>query len=208
MIGLLKGANQRPMTLWDRPDGPQGPAANSAAQSGLNVQGQGSSQLPCLQTGNAASETMILNPQQSSAVLNALLKPNTGTEQTLFNVVASGYIKTTASSNITLKLYSGTSTTPGSNTLLKSSGTVAQNSATAPYAVKAELIYDSVSGKLTGEVKFFINNSLVAAAAVTNVVTGVSNSNNPVLAFALSITSSGDDATHLSTINVQKFSCG
>lgn len=196
------------MSLWDRPDGPEGPAANSAAMPSLNQQGQGASQLPCLQSVVGTAEVMILNPQQLTAILNALLKPNTGVEQTLFNVVASGYITTTNTSNITLKLYSGTSTTPGSNTLLSSSGAIAQNTASAPWAIKAELIFDSVSGKLTGTVKFLINNSLVAEAAVSNVVTGVSNAANPVLAFGLSITSSAATALLPATINVQKFSCG
>jgi hypothetical protein len=117
-------------------------------------------------------------------------------EQRKFSLQTSGYIVTGGTTNVTLKLYSGTSATPGSNTLLGSSSTVAQNSAKAPFWIQADLIFDSVSGKLTGKVEFFINNTLVAAVAVSNVIAGVSSANNPVASFGLSFTCSAGFATN------------
>jgi hypothetical protein len=65
-----------------------------------------------------------------------------------------------------------------------------------------------VSGKLTGECKQSINNTLDPEAAFTNVPTGISNPSNPVAQFSLSITSSGAAAGTLTTIVVTKFSVG
>jgi hypothetical protein len=98
--------------------------------------------------------------------------------------------------------------TPGSNTSIATSGTVAQNSANAPFMLRVHLVYDSVSGKLGGFFKFLINNTLVAEGALSNVVTALTNTGNPVATFCLSFTSSGADGTHLTTINVARFSVG
>lgn len=194
-------------TLWNRQNGPKSIAASASNQSGLNVQANGAATLPVLQSIGGTTETVIANPQNAAVALVVPLPPNQF-EQQLFNVVATGYIATGNTTNVTLKLYSGSSLTVGSNVLLGTSGAIAQNTSKAPFFIKAELIYDSVSGKLDGVVQIFVNHTLVASAAISNTITGVNNANDPVANFVLSLTSSAADATHLTTINVQTFTAG
>jgi len=163
--------------------------------------------LPATQTVASSTETVIVDPQNTSAALIVSVPPNRF-EQIPFDLVISGYLKTTSSTNLTLKVYSGTSTTVGSNTKIADSSTVAQNSASAPFEVRLHLLYDTVSGKLTGFSEFLINNTLVAKTALAAVVTGLNNVNNPVANFVFSLTSSGADGTHLTTINVANFTLG
>lgn len=193
------------MSLAQRPyaPGPNLPGVQSViAQS---VQGEGPGPLPALQNLATTAETLIVNPAQTSLALSCAIPPNTNLEQIPFDFNWSGYITTNSTTNLTLKVYSGTST---SGTLLGSSGTVAQNSASAPFWVQAKMIFDSVSGKLCGVIKFVVNNTIVAEVHLSNVVTGISNSNDPVVQFCVSLTSSGADGTHLTTINTQNLSCG
>jgi hypothetical protein len=154
----------------------------------LNVQaGSGVVPLPATLTANTVTtEQMVLNPAQPTLPLLVQIPSGTELEQRKFIVQATGFIKTAGTANVTLKLYSGTSATPGSNMLLASSGAVAQNSASAPYWIEGNFVFDSVSGKLTGTVGFSINNTLVASVAVSNVVTGINYKNNPVASFGVS----------------------
>jgi hypothetical protein len=202
-------------SLWDRQFGPVSGAATVANQSALNVAAALSGPLAALQLVTVTTETLILNPENLAVALSCVLHPNSQLEQTLFNVIASGYIKTTSTSNITLTLYSGTAIVAGN--LLKASAATAQNTATAAFSVKGELIFDSVSGTLAGEVGFYINKVKIASATLANFPTGFNNTGNaaavpptlPVLpAFCLTITSSGAAANTPTTINVQKFTCG
>lgn len=202
------------MALLDRPFGPvsRGAAVPPVA---LNTQatsaGQQNPVLPLLQSIVSTAETQILSGPLPLVPLNCAVPPATQLEQTPFDVSASGYITTTASGTITLSLYSGISTTIGSNTLLKASSAVTQNTATSPYWVRGKLIYDSVSGTLTGTVEFYINKVLVASATLTNFPTGINNlspTGAAVVQFSLTITSSGAASGTPTTINVQKFSCG
>lgn len=178
----------------------------------LNTQatsaGQQNSILPLLQSIVATAETQILSGPVPQIPLSCALHPATQSEQVKFNFDASGYITTTASGNITLTLYSGVSTTIGSNTLLKASTATAQASASAPWWIHGDLIYDSVSGLLCGTVGFYINKVLIASATLTNFPTGISNLSDPVAQFSMTITSSGAGAGTPTTINVANFSCG
>jgi hypothetical protein len=202
-------------SLWDRQFGPVSGAATVANQSALNTAAALAGPLAALQLVTVTTETLILNPENLAVALSCVLHPNSQLEQTLFNVIASGYIKTTSTSNITLTLYSGTAIVAGN--LLKASAATAQNTATAAFSVKGELIFDSVSGTLAGEVGFYINKVKIASATLANFPTGFNNTGNaaavpptlPVLpAFCLTITSSGAAANTPTTINVQKFTCG
>jgi len=197
------------MSLWDRPNGPQTIAASSSAQAGLNVQASLAAILPAILTLAATTETVVPNPENSAIALIVPLPPNQPSlEQTLFNVVATGIVTTTNSTNITIKLYQGTSLTVGSDNLLGSSGAIAVNTTTANWAVKAELLYDSVSGKMTGSIRFLLNNTFVAEIAVSTVVTGISNAKNPVANFVLSFISSAASGSNLTTCQVTKFNAG
>ena len=202
--------------LWDRQYGPVSGAASVANQIPLNTQGNQPGVLPALQVVTATSETLIVAPINPAVALSVTLGPDTQIEQTPFEVNISGYIKTTASGTVTLKLYEGTAIVSGN--LLKSSGAVTQNAATAAFYIQAKLMFDSISGNLVGSVKFYINEGIVAETTLTNFVNGpFLNAGNPganpptvalLPTFCFSITSSGAGSGTATTINVQKFSCG
>jgi hypothetical protein len=174
----------------------------------LNVQGNQQATLPVVQSIITTAETVILS--SVGVALIAILDPNTNSEQSIIDIVASGYIKTTNSGTLVLGLYSGSSATVVSGSLLhKTASAVTQNTATAPFFLHAQVIYDSVSGKLQGKAGMVINNVIDPELALTNVITGISNlSAAGVLTFSLTITSSGAASGTPTTINVQKFSAG
>jgi len=202
-------------TLYDRPNGPVSGGASVANQTAINVAAALAGPLPALQSLISTAETLILSPENLAVALSIAMPLNTQTEQTPFTLSASGYIKTTASGTITIDLYEGLVIASGN--LLKSSGAVTQNSATAAWWLIADLIYDSVSGVLAGTVGFYINKTLVATATLANFVGGFLNQGNPsanpptvavLPTFCLSVTSSGAASGTPTTVNVQKFSCG
>lgn len=118
-----------------------------------------------------------------------------------FDISISGNITTGGTTNVTGKLYSGSSLTPGSNTALGTSGAIAQNSAGAPFLLKARnCVYDSISGKLTGIFEATINNTLATAAAFTNVIASLSATGDPILSFCFSFTFSAAFATNKVTV--------
>lgn len=197
------------MSLFDRPNGPTLPAASSTNQTALNTQAAQAGPLPAQLVLTSSTETVVPHPTNAAIPLIVQLPPDTANEQSLLVLEASGYIKTTSSTNITVKVYSGTSLTVGSDTQLGTSGAIAQNSATAPFVALLYLVYDSVSGKLHGWFKFLVNNNLVAEGALSNVVTGINNATIAGVAnFLLSFTSSGAAGGTPTTINVQRFSVG
>ena len=192
------------MSPSTRQFGPSG-APGTAGLLAQNVAGATAGVLPATQIVTVNTETVILNPALASSTQALVLSipPGTIVEQQPFDVWASGYLSTGASSTVTIKLYNGTSTTVGSDTLLGSSGAITAFSGKCPWYLKATLIFDSVSGKLQGTIKFMVNNSLVAEAAVSNVVTGLSNTANPVTSFVLSVTFGTANANN--TISVKDF---
>jgi hypothetical protein len=196
------------MPLTDRPNGPQTIAASPSTQAGLNFQAALASPLTATQQLTSAAATVILNPQNPTLALIVPLRPNQGLEQSPFDLWASGYVQTTNTTNITGKLASGTSTTDASNTSMGASGANAVNTAIAPWRVHAELLYDSVSGKLTGTIEWLINNILTAKAAIPTIITGIKDTGNPVANFVLSFTSSAATVPLPTTISVRKFSAG
>ena len=173
--------------------GPSG-APGTAGLLAPQTAGATAGVLPATQTVLTTAETVILNPALNSSTQALVLNvpPGGPLEQRPFDVVASGYLNIGTSSTVAIKLYSGTSTTVGSDTLLGSSGAITAFAGKAPWYTKATLIYDSVSGKLQGTIKFMVNNILVAETAVSNVVTGLNNAGGvggaPVANFVLSVT--------------------
>lgn len=196
------------MALSDRPFGPVSGASTVPGQPPLNTQAAQSGPLPKLQAIVAATETQLTSAELATIPLSIALPPATLNEQTVIDLWASGYIKTTATGTVTLKLYEGSSTTIGNNTLLGSSGAVTQNSATAAYYVHANLIYDSVSQTMAGTIEFYVNRTLVAKVTLSNFPANINNLNDPVATFTLTLTSSGATGGTPTTINVQKFSVG
>lgn len=189
--------------------GPSG--APGAPAPGINTVANAKSPapLPAQVVGNVTTEQVVQNPAITSVAnpvaLVVQVPANSALEQKPFEVSVSGYITAGAAENVTLNLYAGTSTTPGNDTLLKSSGAGAIAGASSfPFWIKARLIYDSVSGKLTGTVQFVMGALLVAEGLVTNEPTGISNVNNPVISFCVSVTFSVANANNL--LNVADFS--
>lgn len=196
------------MSLWQRPNGPASIAANSAGQSALNVQASLAAIAPASIVLTAATEAVVTHPQNPLVAFTLPLSPNQGLEQVSFDVVISGFITTTSTSNVTIKCYSGTSLTVGSDTLLASSGALAQNTASAPYELHLHLVYDSVSGKMGGWFEGVLNNLLIARTIISNVITGIKDSNNPVANFLVSATSSGALVPTPTTVMIKNFTAG
>jgi hypothetical protein len=163
--------------------------------------------LPAQLSANVNTEQVLLNPSFAAALAVALsvnIPSTSQLEQRPFEITASGYIAAGAAGNVTAKLYSGNSSTVANDTVLGSSGAIAYGAVgKAPFWVKARGVYDSVSGKMSGTIQFFINGTLVAEAAWTNTITGVNGQNNPVASFCLSFQFSVANAANL--VNVQDF---
>lgn len=196
------------MPLSDRPNGPQFAAASVPYQTGLNVQAGNAAPIPATLTLTAVAAGVVVNPQNPASALVCQLSPNEGNEASAFDLWASGYVTTTSTTNIVGKIGSGTSTTDGANPSVGTSSASAVNSTSAPWRVHLELLYDSVSGKLTGTFEWLINNILTAKAVLPNVVTGVKDSNNPVASFVLSFSSSAAAGGTPTTVVVKKFTVG
>jgi hypothetical protein len=197
------------MALWDRPNGPTSGAANSATATALNVQAAQAGPLPASQNVVSNAEVKILSPENSAVALTIALPPDTANEQALLDLVVSGVITTRTTTNLSLGLYAdGSTAVTAGNLLHKTATPAAQNSTSAPFFFHAQLIYDSVSGKLQGKCDGMINNIIDPGIANTNVPSGISNTANPVATFSLTLTSSGATALNPTTIVVQKFSVG
>lgn len=184
--------------------GPQG-APGAAGSVALNTSGATAGVLPASLTLATTTETVIPNPALNSPTSPLLLSipPSGPLEQRVFDILASGWLNTGASSTVTIKLYSGTSATPGSNTLLGSSGALTAFAGKAPWYFRATCVYDSNSGKLNGTIKFISNNQLVAEVVLSNVVSGLNNANNPVANFVISVQFGTGNAAN--QITVQDF---
>ena len=197
------------MGFFDRPNGPSTGAAKSASASALNTQANQVATLPASFLGVSSAEAKVLNPANSALAFSVALPPDQVNEQTDIVLEVCGYIKTLAAGTLALGLYGDAAITATSGNLLhKTASAVTQNTATAPFSLRAIMRYDSVSGKLTGECKMSINNTLDAEAAFSNVLTGISNANDPVAQFSLSLTSSGATATYPTTLVINRFSVG
>ncbi len=209
------------MALSDRPYGPTSGAASVANQIPLNQQATQTQTLagvlPVQFTLAAATETIAPSAPNAAVPLAVQIPPDTQLEQTVFDLWASGVIATTASGNITIKLYEGVSETIANNTLLGSSGAIAQATATASWYAHATLIFNSVNGVLSGKIEFYVNKAIVAAVTLSNFPSGFLNQGNPsanpptvanLPGFTLTFTSSGATGGTLTTVNIQKFSVG
>ena len=125
--------------------------------------------------------TQIFPDQQISTNPVVIAVPGSGRlEQKKFRVLASGYA-TTAAATTTFQagFFVGQSLTVGNNTSLGLLTATVINAATAPWWIEASLVFDSVSGKLQGQFAGMINNTIEAAAVLTNVVTGINGTNAP-----------------------------
>jgi hypothetical protein len=165
-------------------------AVAQARRVAINVQGANNAILPALQSFATTAETQF-NLPSLRIPLAVAIPPGGPCEQEEFYVVFSGYITTTQSSTIIFKLYAGDSATIGSNTLLASTSSETVATTTKPFACKATLVYDSVSGKLTGRFEGIVGATATALAVVAGAppfALSINNVNNPVLTFTLTAT--------------------
>lgn len=197
------------MALSDRPFGPISGAASVPNQTPLNVQAAQSGPLPQSQNIVGATETQIMSAENALIPLSVALPPATMNELTPLDLFVSGNLKQTAATGtVTIKLYSGVSTTIASNQLLGSSGAITLAIGTAAWWAHIQFIYDSTSGILSGKIDFYVNKIVVAAVTLSTFPTGVNNDNSPVAQFSLTLASSAATALLPTTINVQKFTVG
>lgn len=165
--------------------GPVG-APGAAGALGLNTPGGIAAVLPVTQVVVVNTETLVMNPSVPTQPLLVTVPANSPLEGKPWILEPSGTIETGTSSTVTLKVYEGTAIVSGN--LMGSSGAVSAFSGKTPYTITSKLQFDSTSGKLTGTIEFNVNNTIVAKVAISNVLTGISNENNPVLQFCMSVT--------------------
>jgi hypothetical protein len=184
--------------------------ATQARRVAINTQGstqQGVASLPALQSFTTTAETQFTDPGLANAYPLALAIPPGGPcEQEEFDLVFSGYVTTTQSATVIFKLYLGDSATIGSNTIIATSTTSAAiATTTVPFAFKATLVYDSISGKLTGRFSGIVGATATALAAITGapIAGSLSNTANPVATFTLTATFSA--ATTANVVNLKDF---
>ena len=148
---------------------------------------------------SSASSPTTLEPN-ATVPLALTIPANSLLSGKRFSALWSFTVVAASSENFTAKLYAAKvalSTTPGSNTLLGSSGTVATGGAgTNDGWAEFQGQYSAASGKLTGTVKFFFNNTVVAEVAVSNIITGIVGTTDPVLNFGISATFGTAGATN------------
>lgn len=181
-----------------------GPAPGTAGLLAQNTQGGILPVLPAVQTILNTTEAVILNPSLQSATQALVLSipSNSPLDGKAFDLVASGLLNHGTSSTVTIKLYSGTSTTVGNNTQLATSGAITAFAGKSNWQLRCKLLYDSASGKMTGTFFYSVNNVIVAEAILSNIVTGIANSTTglPIINFVLSFTF-GTGGTQVVTVN-------
>jgi len=129
---------------------------------------------------NASVITVQIFPdQQNPAIPVFIAVPGSGRlEQMRFKVRASGSATTVgATTTFAPSLVPGAVITGPAAPLGILAATVV-NTATTTWWIEAQLIFDSISGKLTGQFTGMINNTIIAAAAITPIL-GLNGSNAP-----------------------------
>jgi hypothetical protein len=177
----------------------------AAGSIALNTPGAGATPnaLPITQSITSASDAMIETPGLTGVPLAVSIPPNSPLEGKPFELTFSGVIENAQSSTFTVKVWglkTALSNTPASNTALGSSGAISAFTGKTNWYATAKMLLDSISGTLTGKLEFFVNNSLVAAVALSTVITGINNvpvtsppattpTGVPILNFGISVAS-------------------
>jgi len=175
---------------------PQGPSVGGqpATVIPINTKAVNAAVLPCTFPCTAAAEAILANPAVPGSALCLAIPSKSMMEGTPFQVLISGvYNQQVASGTMGFSLYMGSSLTPGSNTLIKAVAPVTFTG-TAPFFIRAELIGDSVCGKIVGTVKSLVNLTIGAEAAIAAALAVPNWANDPVVQFVLSCTPSGANA--------------
>lgn len=173
----------------------------------INTQGSNNASLPALQSFSTTSETQFTDPAVANSIpLACVIPPGGPCEQESFELVFSGYVTTTQSATVIFKVYFGDSATINSNTIIATMTTsAALATITVPFEFRVKMVYDSVSGKLTGRYDGVVGPTVTASTIITSapISKSISNTANPVMAFTLTATFSA--ATTANSINLKDF---
>ena len=173
----------------------------------INTQGSNNASLPALQSFSTTSETQFTDPAVVNSIpLACVIPPGGPCEQESFELVFSGYVTTTQSATVIFKVYFGDSATINSNTIIATMTTSASLATlTVPFEFRVKMVYDSVSGKLTGRYDGVVGPTVTASTIITSapISKSISNTANPVMAFTLTATFSA--ATTANSINLKDF---
>lgn len=124
-----------------------------------------------------------------------------------FKVRARGRISSGTTTNFTVALYWGTSTAVAGNTKVATSAATACNTTNSNFELNAWLDWDSTSGKLNGRQEGDNNNTAIALAAVSNVVSGTDpsayNSGYALNVTSLFSSSSTTNVAYLDELSIQ-----
>lgn len=152
---------------------------------------------------NANVSTAQVFPAPSNTAVAAILQ-GLGTSRLdgrQFIVRASGSVISNGNYNVTVTLYSGTSLTAASNTILKESTARNVNAATAGWFLEGRFSVDSKSGILAGTVALCINNLYDAHAVVTNTISSINVVTEPPFNMVVGMTFSSADAANFGYMN-------
>jgi len=160
---------------------------------------------------NANATTAQIFGLLTNPTVNVCTLPLVGnTSQKRLRVTAVGYVTTGTTTNVTATLIGiagqsqpGTPFTIGNWTTIAASTARAVNSASAPWIIEADLIYDNVSGKLHGKFSAEVNNLVDNWAAITGVLTGLSDApanTMPVALFGVAITFSAANGGNIGNL--------
>jgi hypothetical protein len=96
----------------------------------------------------------------------------------------------------------GNSLTPGSNTVIAQGTATTIGAGTCPYWLEAQLIYDSLSGRLTGYFSGSENNTVIPDTALAGTaVTGLSSKNDPVFQLVCGVTFSTASTANVASLS-------
>lgn len=173
------------------------PNANTYEQLlGAASPAQGKKAIPAFLPGATTTAVIVTDQTAGAAIAYAvngsvLSAPTAGglnQDGLPFKVRLAGRVTTTGSTNITVAIAQGTTTTYASGNVIATSAATAVNTTSANFVVEAVCMWDSVLQKLNGYQIGAFNNTLIAAAALTNQVTVTAQTS---LQFVLAVTSSG-----------------
>lgn len=165
---------------------------------GAGSPAQGKKAIPAFLPGSTTTPLIVLDQTGSAAVASAA----TGADLSMvaatagainsdgfaFKVRLVGRATTTGSSNLTVAIQQGNTTTPTAGNIIATSAATAVNTTSCNFNLEASCVWDSTLQKLNGYQIGSFNNTLIAAAALTNQVTVTTQG---ALQFVISVTSSG-----------------
>ena len=176
--------------------------ANSPAQGALVIPAYSPSTTNAAVVLNQLGAAAVVNVGGSQMLSASTTATTTGTTAVNFDGFAFklrlvGKITTGASTNVTIAIQLGASTTTSSSLNVAATGAVAVNTASANFIVEAVCVWDGVSGKLGGYQVGNSNQTVLTYAALANAVAATSQAS---LQFVPVITASATNASTIVTI--------